>query len=73
MGGLFISFFVLFFAATIYAAVILIQIGGWLPIAAGLLLICSYFTCGSVSMLGLGVAIKKSQKEEMKNNEGIRS
>ena len=66
MGGLFITFFTVFFAATIYASVTLIQIGGWLPIAAGLLLLCSYFISGSISLLGLGIAARKVKKEEDK-------
>lgn len=68
MGLAFILFFLTFFAATVYSAVILIQIGGWLPILAGLLLLCSYFACGSLGMLGASLAIerKNKHKEELK-------
>ena len=64
MANVLFMFFVVFFAATIYASVVLIQIGGWLPILAGLLLICSYFACGSISLLGVGIAAKRTSKKE---------
>lgn len=66
MASLLFTFFIVFFAATVYAAVVLIQIGGWLTILAGLLLICSYFLCGSVSLLGLGAAARRLEKEKEK-------
>lgn len=64
MASLVLISFLLFFAATIYAAVILIQIGGWLMILAGLLLICSYFTLGPLGLLGLGALIRDKKKKE---------
>ena len=66
LGG-FCLFFILFFAATVYAAVILIQIGGWLCILAGLLLLCSYFICGAAGFFGLAVA----ENEKRKKKEGM--
>ena len=69
MGAKFWLFFATFFAATTYAAVVLIQLGGWLPILAGLLLFCNYFAFGSLVLLGAGVAIdrkKNIKKEELK-------
>ena len=62
-------FYLTFFAATIYSAVILIQLGSWLTILAGLLLFCSYFLTGGLILLGLGTIIenkKKLKKEEEK-------
>ena len=48
-------FFMTFFATTIYSAVVLIQIGGWLNILAGLFLFCCFFICGAVGLLGAGI------------------
>ena len=63
MASVVLISFLLFFAATVYAAVILIQIGGWLTILAGLLLICSYFVLGPLGLLGIGSVIKTKKKE----------
>lgn len=64
MIGGFCLFFLTFFAATIYAAVILIQLGGWLSILAGLLLLCSYFICGTAGFFGLAVAAEEKRKKK---------
>ena len=70
MFGAICMFFLTFFAATIYAAVILIQIGGWLSIAAGLLLLCSFILTGAAGLLGVSIAenaankLKKEVKKE---------
>lgn len=63
MASVVLISFLLFFAATVYATVILIQIGGWLAILAGLLLICSYFTIGPLGLLGLGSIVKSKVKK----------
>ena len=62
------SFFLLFFAATVYATVILIQLGGWLAILAGLLLICSYFVLGPLGILGY-VSIMEERSKKKKEEE----
>lgn len=73
MGGLIFLFFTVFFASTVYSTVVLIQIGGWLPITVGLLLLCSYFVCGSVAMIGMGIAASQKKKKGELKDEGIRS
>ena len=62
MFGAICMFFLTFFAATIYAAVVLIQIGGWLSIAAGLLLLCSFILTGAAGLLGVGIAANKTKE-----------
>ena len=61
MLGMICAFLLTYFAATLYAAVILIQTGGWMPILAGLLLLCSYFTCGALMLAGIAAADKKQK------------
>ena len=61
---IFCSFFLLYFAATAYGTVVLIQLGGVVAIVAGLLLICSYITAGAAAILGAGVALTKKQTEK---------
>lgn len=56
-------FLITFFAATVYAAVILIQAGGLLTVLAGLLLICSYFITGGLALIGAAVATARKKGE----------
>ena len=63
MGGVVLLSMLLYFAATIYASVILIQLGGWLTILSGLLLICSYFILSALSLVGAATLIKRSKGE----------
>ena len=71
MGTVFLLYFITFFAVTIYGVVVLIDLGGWLNILAGLLIFCFYFIEGVITLMGFGAYLNKKKGE--KTNEGIRS
>ena len=62
-----------FFAATLYAAVKLIQFGGWLSILAAILLVLSYFTTNVIALLAVALNENVVKKKGDDKDEGILS
>ena len=66
-----ILFEITFFAATLYAAVKLIQFGGWLSILAAILLVLSYFTTNVIALLAVAMSDKIGSKKGENKDERI--
>ena len=56
-----------YFAATVYASVILIELGTVLAILAGLFLFVSFFLFGGLALIGVAYAVQISKKKKEAN------
>lgn len=70
MAGTVLLWAITQFIVTIVGSVILIQLGGWLPILTAILFILFYFADGMVMMLlAAGYASMKSELKKKKEEE----
>ena len=56
-----------YFAATVYASVILIELGTVLAILAGLFFFVSFFLFGGLALIGVAYAVQLSKKKKEAN------
>ena len=60
------------FAATVCGSVILIQMGGWLPILVAILLLLHYFFTLGATIILEAIDMTRTKKKGGENHEGIR-
>ena len=64
MAGLFYLVMLTYFAATLYASVILIELGTVIAIMAGLFLFVSFFLFGGLAMIGVAYAMQLTRNKK---------